>query len=1015
MQPRIHATTAQKMCRPNCHLYSTTQCASILIIIIIQMTTTIFNNYHQPFSHALSIPTSSIKVWGSNANGALLGASSAPISHFSDLTRVINIENILWNATLSWTAAGFNPNEYSDEVVQLQSIFGTESSGNLNIHVNYVSNSSGIITRSRVFTCGYFSNAFSLPPPMLSIPTPLSNLYSLNDTITNEFLSKTLQHMYCERSCLAVTTDQLVYVKFYNFDRWQLVTGLPSNTSFRQVHIAFQIPFVYPTMTQETFFILTQTTGEIYSFGYWNSGIRGTGNSDLLYHSVAKIDSISNITFITSASLTMLALNSTGFIYGWGSNANALLLDNNLGIQTSIPVCLPFNYTNNVFSQIACGEKHCLALAQTSPLGDTKVFGFGDNGEHQIDSSSEKIKYSPTDITKEIFGGSCQVMQIYATFRTSGAFCLLGGGIVSIWGRDLSTSQGWNPNPTGPHLLNFPYQEGPAILSKAYFVGETVVAFGSMNQVYVLGDNTFGQTCVGDLKFSQFPLEVPLPSESQIVSHQSNVQQLFTISGASLAFSKSPMSDDKFEILAWGKGSHINLMPYSNAINPTVILNHNYPYLFTENMTSLNIYYDCAVMLTSDGSYYAWGDTLNNRLGIGHVERYLDTPTKVTYLQNLTSVATGNSHTLVIDSDGVVYGVGSNSFGQFCLGAYDTGIEDHFRKTGINDYLGVKIVQVAVGTETSYFLTSTGRVYACGSNSNSILSSSLSDSAFYTPIPIGENSELAGKKVKKMILPIHSTFLFMITQDGVLFRHMGSTDMMTIPNQSTSKEYVIDVAAFREGVLDHFYFVTSLGNIYTMGSDSTFFQISQQPTVKSLAIPTLYATKESLGGVPYLITANSYVQVVALSSGWKCFGINSTDPNVCSGSGICVDVDTCECKSHVLNKDCSLFSCFGILKNETSLVCSGRGQCVSWNQCQCSDGYYGTNCEQYSCLDHKTNSVCSGNGECVGPHVCSCYSGWYGDKCEKKSCFSEGESYGASEKKRLTMKGKLCSKINTYL
>ncbi|KAG2375020.1 hypothetical protein C9374_010024, partial [Naegleria lovaniensis] len=678
---------------------------------------------------------------------------------------------------------------------------------------------------------------------------------------------------------------------------------------------------------------------------------------------------------------TLLALNASGCIYGWGSNRYGLLLDSDNDIQTSLPTLLPFDYTTNVFTQIACGEKHCLAKS-TATNQDSKVWGFGDNTYHQIDASTDTIKYSPVDITNGIFGGDCQVTTIFATYQTSGASCPMDGGNIAVWGRDLTKLDG---SYTNVNVLTYPYLQVPARLLKGYFVGEVIIAFNDLNEIYVLGDNSFGQSCVGDLKLAQFPLEVKMPSESLVVSQNSHIQKLFTISRTSLIFStliSNSSTSDKFQITAWGAGSHLNIVSNTSSIDPTIVLNQTFPFTFSENMTCLDIFCDSAVMLTSDGAFYAWGQATNARLGIDNIDGYLDTPTKVTEFNNLTSVATGNSHTLALTSDGVVYGVGSNSNGQFCLGSYDMNAkESKFRKTGVNDYLGVLIAQIAVGEETSYFLTS----------------------------PIGE-TVLAGKKVKKIILPPTSLYLFIITQDGELYRHLGITEKITLPN---AQEHVIDVTTFRDGTLDFFYFVTSLGNIYTMGSDNSYFQISQDPTVKKLLTPTLYATKESLGGVPYLISANNYLQVVALSSGWKCYGMDSTNPNVCSASGICVDVDTCACKSNVLGNDCSLFSCNGTLKNETN-VCSGNGHCVAWNQCKCNDGYTGTWCDQYSCL--QNGLVCSGNGECIGPNVCSCNNGWFGDKCEFKSCFSENETYGgASAKKRVTMKGRLCSKINTYL
>jgi hypothetical protein len=59
-----------------------------------------------------------------------------------------------------------------------------------------------------------------------------------------------------------------------------------------------------------------------------------------------------------------------------------------------------------------------------------------------------------------------------------------------------------------------------------------------------------------------------------------------------------------------------------------------------------------------------------------------------------------------------------------------------------------------------------------------------------------------------------------------------------------------------------------------------------------------------------------------------CYGYNTTDPSVCSGNGICISTDDCQCKEGYKGYTCNLFSCFGT-QNDDIKVCSGNGICSS--------------------------------------------------------------------------------------
>jgi len=130
----------------------------------------------------------------------------------------------------------------------------------------------------------------------------------------------------------------------------------------------------------------------------------------------------------------------------------------------------------------------------------------------------------------------------------------------------------------------------------------------------------------------------------------------------------------------------------------------------------------------------------------------------------------------------------------------------------------------------------------------------------------------------------------------------------------------------------------------------------------------------------YCICPNS-----VMNSCISCFGINSGSTDVCSGHGMCIGPNNCQCYSGYIGYECQLSICYGV--NQTaSNICSGHGMCIGPNNCQCYSGYTGYECQLISCygINETSPSVCSGHGICIGPNNCNCSSSFYGTECQIK-------------------------------
>lgn len=122
-----------------------------------------------------------------------------------------------------------------------------------------------------------------------------------------------------------------------------------------------------------------------------------------------------------------------------------------------------------------------------------------------------------------------------------------------------------------------------------------------------------------------------------------------------------------------------------------------------------------SLFLTSDAHVYATGYNLYGQLGIGN-DGYMDQiiPVMIPTLDNIIQIATGNSHSLFLTSNGHVYACGNNAYGQLGIG------------NNIHQYNPVKcdisnIVSIAAGCYNSFLIQYDDKdksniVYAAGYN-----------------------------------------------------------------------------------------------------------------------------------------------------------------------------------------------------------------------------------------------------------------------------------------------------------
>ncbi len=137
----------------------------------------------------------------------------------------------------------------------------------------------------------------------------------------------------------------------------------------------------------------------------------------------------------------------------------------------------------------------------------------------------------------------------------------------------------------------------------------------------------------------------------------------------------------------------------------------------------------CTLLLDSEGNVYGTGHNSMSQLGLGSTTNQLfTTPVKIPLPTGVTAtdIATGIGGSLIIGSDRNVYVAGYNSNGELGLGHQTT--QSTFVKMQLPT--GVEVASASIGEKHSLLIDSNGNVYSTGYNSDGELGLGLPGSYY---------------------------------------------------------------------------------------------------------------------------------------------------------------------------------------------------------------------------------------------------------------------------------------------
>jgi len=409
----------------------------------------------------------------------------------------------------------------------------------------------------------------------------------------------------------------------------------------------------------------------IWAWGKNNQGQLADGTTaskSTAIHSIGPCGAeFNNIIEIAAGNGFSMALKSDGTLWTWGANNNGRLGDGTTTGNRTIPkqVVGPggTGYLNNM---ISIGESRSSAIALKS---NGTVWAWGYNGYGQIGNGTTTDQYTPT----QVFGPGSE---IYLTniIAVDGGDChfiaLKSDSTLYAWGYNGYGGLGDGSTTHRNRPVRVPGPGGEDYLDEIVAISGGVhhtLALKSDGTVFAWGRNDRGQLGNGNTTNQTYPVRV------KDVDTVSNLSGVIAISAGDM-FSLALKSDGS--VWAWGWNNYGQLGDGTTAEKhvPVQVLGAAGGYL--ENIVAISTgYYYFSMALKSDGTVWAWGRNDNGQLGDGSTS-YRTRPVRVSgiectgSLENIIGIATGEQHSIALQSDHTIVSWGYNGDGRLGDGTW---------------------------------------------------------------------------------------------------------------------------------------------------------------------------------------------------------------------------------------------------------------------------------------------------------------------------------------------------------
>ena len=641
----------------------------------------------------------------------------------------------------------------------------------------------------------------------------------------------------------------------------------------------------------QQFSLVLDDDGRIFGAGSNNRGQLGTGDTftTATPRAVVSTGVLADKTIVAIATGTFhsLALDADGGIYAWGENESGQLGDGTTTDRNApMAVDLSSIPSGRKIVEIAAGSGHSAAIDD-----EGVVYTWGDNSNGQLGDGTTTTRLTPTSLSTAGALSGLKIVGISLGGRYDSDEGYLGfsvavsdsGSLVS-WGtnNDGELGDGSTSQRTSPVLVDDSGAINGKTIASVSSSERFSIALDSDGLAYGWGANNYGQIGDGSTTRKLSPTAVDA----------SGVLAGITLTQVAAGGEFTLAVDDAGALFAWGLNGSGQLGDgtFTNRSNPVLVDASGA--LSGKEFVAVAAGYRSALVLDDAGSTFAWGSDAYGQLGVG-LGTAIRSPIEITpagALQGKTIQKTGfgYNHTLFLDSAGVVFAAGQNSYGKLGDGTSTTATAPITSGLSGGVLEGKTFTSVVTGVHHSLALDNTGKVYSWGLNNYGQLGIGSTENA--GPTLVG------GLIATKTIVAIaaggyHSLAL---DSDGVLYSWgynvLGSLGVGDNTNRSLPA--VVDASGVLSGKTissihagdHHTVVLDTAGNAYSWGANSNG-QLGDNTTDARNAPVAVYTAGDLSGKTITQLSSGMY-HTIALDSDGSVYtwGYNG-DAEIGDGSG----------------------------------------------------------------------------------------------------------------------------------
>jgi alpha-tubulin suppressor-like RCC1 family protein len=389
-----------------------------------------------------------------------------------------------------------------------------------------------------------------------------------------------------------------------------------------------------------------------------------------------------------------------------------------------------------LYGDLLCNLPNCDCDCQSSPKrkAANHVYASGQNRNGELGNGTNIDTLSAVPIYQSGILSGKRIVKIAAdSFHV---LALTSQGKVYAWGRNSNgqLGNGNNINSNIPIAV-----DTSGVLSNKFIVDIAVgsifsLAIDRSGKAYSWGRNTHGQ--LGDN--TNIDRNVPVAVDTSGVLSGKRIIKIAGGSDFSLAL------DSTGVLYSWGAGNAGQLGNGGIAPSWSPVNVDMSGVLLGLTMVDIACGVLHALAVSSSGLVYSWGFNSNGQCGVAAPPSIL-TPVAVDVSGVLAgkfiiSASAGGLFSIVLDSNGAVYGFGSNSFGQLGISSASPGGYNP-QAVDTSGVLAGKIIKtISSGISYSLALDSNGNVYCWGNNTQGQFGSGAAIGIYLSPLRAYENS-----------------------------------------------------------------------------------------------------------------------------------------------------------------------------------------------------------------------------------------------------------------------------------